>query len=208
VIPGINHELASDPLRWWEWYDTMVGWQLASDPWRWWEWYDTMVGWQCICSSKETDEDDYKKLCRVMWYLQSTKSLPLIVEDDGNGMIWWWADSAFAVQRRQMRLNIRNFAGLCNTCNQPRTCLWSLKMMGMVWYNGGLTVHLQFIPIWEVAPEEYFHLEAEDLHLSETEHKDFNWGRVSCCRQHHASSAVDKECFGESGIQSEKKLMR
>jgi hypothetical protein len=32
-----------------------------------------------------------------MQYLQSTKSLPLILEDDGNGIIQWWAESAFAV---------------------------------------------------------------------------------------------------------------
>jgi hypothetical protein len=125
---------------------------------------DLQVAVAFLCTRvKETDEDDYKKLCRVMWYLESTMSLPLILyydgngmiwwwadslplilEDDGNGMIQWWADSAFAVQRRQMKMTIRNFAGLCDTCNQPRACLWSLKMMGMVWYDGGLTVHLQF----------------------------------------------------------------
>ena len=33
----------------------------------------------------------------MMQYLCSTKNLPLILEDDGNGMICWWADSAFAV---------------------------------------------------------------------------------------------------------------
>jgi hypothetical protein len=43
----------------------------------------TVVAFLCT-RVKEPDEDDYKKLCQVMRYLQLTKDLPLILEDDGN----------------------------------------------------------------------------------------------------------------------------
>jgi hypothetical protein len=46
---------------------------------------------------KQPDEDDYKKLTRVMKYLQGTINLPLNLKADGSGIIRWWVDASFAV---------------------------------------------------------------------------------------------------------------
>ena len=43
------------------------------------------------------DMDDYKKLTRVMRYLQSTVYLKLTLESDGTGIIRWWVDASYAV---------------------------------------------------------------------------------------------------------------
>jgi Reverse transcriptase (RNA-dependent DNA polymerase) len=43
------------------------------------------------------DEDDYKKLIRVMKYLQSTMDLPLILSANGLSEVHWWVDASFAV---------------------------------------------------------------------------------------------------------------
>jgi hypothetical protein len=43
------------------------------------------------------DEDDYKKLTRVMKYLQSTLYLKLKLEADDSGIIRWWVDASYAV---------------------------------------------------------------------------------------------------------------
>ena len=42
------------------------------------------------------DEDDYKKLVRVMKYLRGTKTMPLTLEADNLQVIKWWIDGAFA----------------------------------------------------------------------------------------------------------------
>jgi hypothetical protein len=42
------------------------------------------------------DIDDYKKLTRVMKYLQGTIDLPLILSSDNSGEIQWWVDASFA----------------------------------------------------------------------------------------------------------------
>jgi hypothetical protein len=46
---------------------------------------------------KSPDEDDYKKLCRVMKYLDGTIQLPLILQSDNSEVIKWWVDASFAV---------------------------------------------------------------------------------------------------------------
>ena len=46
---------------------------------------------------REPDNDDYKKLSRVMKYLQQYPHLPLILGSDGKGNIYWSVDAAFAV---------------------------------------------------------------------------------------------------------------
>ena len=45
---------------------------------------------------KSPDEDDYKKLTRIMWYLHSTARLPLTLEANNLQVIKWWIDGAFA----------------------------------------------------------------------------------------------------------------
>jgi hypothetical protein len=46
---------------------------------------------------KRPDEDDYKKLTRLMRYLQGTIDLPLILKADGSGKVRWWVDASYAV---------------------------------------------------------------------------------------------------------------
>lgn len=46
---------------------------------------------------KNPDEDDYKKLSRVMKYLQGTIDLPLIIKADQTRVIRWWVDASYAV---------------------------------------------------------------------------------------------------------------
>ena len=46
---------------------------------------------------KQPDEDDYKKLERLMKYLRATVDLPLTLKSDGTGVINWWVDASFAV---------------------------------------------------------------------------------------------------------------
>ena len=45
------------------------------------------------------DKDDYKKLARVMRYLQGTKTMPLTLEADNLQLVKWWIDGAFATHR-------------------------------------------------------------------------------------------------------------
>eukprot|EP00957_Ditylum_brightwellii_P114721 8747804-Ditylum_brightwellii.AAC.1 len=46
---------------------------------------------------KSPNVDDWKKLRRMMRYLQSTKNLVLTLEAEDTGCITWWVDAAFAV---------------------------------------------------------------------------------------------------------------
>ena len=45
------------------------------------------------------DEDNYKKLARVMRYLRGTKTMPLTLETDNLQLVKWWIDGAFATHR-------------------------------------------------------------------------------------------------------------
>jgi Reverse transcriptase (RNA-dependent DNA polymerase)/Zinc knuckle len=46
---------------------------------------------------KAPDEDDYKKLARVMRYLRGTVEMVRTLESDGLNIVKWWADASFAV---------------------------------------------------------------------------------------------------------------
>jgi hypothetical protein len=51
-----------------------------------------------LCSRLlQPDEDDYKKLARVVKYLDSTVDMPLVLEADESGQIRWWIDASYAV---------------------------------------------------------------------------------------------------------------
>jgi hypothetical protein len=51
-----------------------------------------------LCGRLKTpDHDDYKKLARLMKYLQATLDMPLILKADGTGRVRWSVDSSFAV---------------------------------------------------------------------------------------------------------------
>lgn len=56
----------------------------------------TAVSFLCKRVTK-SDEDDYKKLTRVMRNLQSTVDLPLTLKADGSGNLYWWVDASFGV---------------------------------------------------------------------------------------------------------------
>ena len=43
------------------------------------------------------DNDDYKKLVRVIKYLRSNPHLPLTLEADASNVVKWWVDASFAV---------------------------------------------------------------------------------------------------------------
>jgi hypothetical protein len=46
---------------------------------------------------KSPDIDDYKKLARVMKYLQGTLNMPLTLEADDSHIMQWWIDALFGV---------------------------------------------------------------------------------------------------------------
>jgi hypothetical protein len=56
----------------------------------------TAVSFLCGRLTKP-DQDDYKKLARVMKYLDSTVDLPLVLAASDSGQIRWWVDASFAV---------------------------------------------------------------------------------------------------------------
>jgi len=45
---------------------------------------------------RKPDEDDLKKLCRVMMHTSNTSHNPLTLEADGTNIIKWWVDSSYA----------------------------------------------------------------------------------------------------------------
>ena len=46
---------------------------------------------------KSPDEDDWKKLIRVLGYIKNTIFLPLTIGWDGTGNIYWYVDASFAI---------------------------------------------------------------------------------------------------------------
>ena len=46
---------------------------------------------------KDPDEDDDKKLSRILKYLRGTRDFVLTLEYDGTGTVKWWVDAAFVV---------------------------------------------------------------------------------------------------------------
>ena len=51
-----------------------------------------------LCGRTQTpDVYNYKKLGRVLKYLQSTKDLSLILSADGSGLLRWWVDASYGV---------------------------------------------------------------------------------------------------------------
>jgi hypothetical protein len=54
------------------------------------------------CQVKAPDEDDLKKLCRMMGYIKDTINLPLRIGMDGSKGLQWWVDASFGT-RYQMK---------------------------------------------------------------------------------------------------------
>jgi hypothetical protein len=55
---------------------------------------------------REPDVDDWRKLCHLMEYLQSTRDLPLVLGANNTGVLSWYVDASFAVHP-----NIRGHTG-------------------------------------------------------------------------------------------------
>ena len=58
----------------------------------------TAVAFLCT-RVKASDEDDYKKLARVMKYLRGTVDMPLTLETDDIHVVKWWVDASYAVHQ-------------------------------------------------------------------------------------------------------------
>ena len=56
----------------------------------------TAVSFLCT-RVKRPDEDDYKKLGRLMKYLQGTREMTLTIEPDNIQVVKWWVDASYAV---------------------------------------------------------------------------------------------------------------
>ena len=51
-----------------------------------------------LCSQLQNpDEDDYKKLTRLIRYLRGTKGLILTLRANNDGIVRWWIDASYAV---------------------------------------------------------------------------------------------------------------
>lgn len=48
---------------------------------------------------KGPDQDNYKKLARVMKYLRGTANMPLTLEANNMNVMKWWVDASFAVHQ-------------------------------------------------------------------------------------------------------------
>ena len=46
---------------------------------------------------RSLDEDDYKKLIRMMQYLRGTKGMVLMLRASDEGIIWWWIDASYGI---------------------------------------------------------------------------------------------------------------
>ena len=48
---------------------------------------------------KNPDEDDERKLIRVLGYLKETLHIPLVLGTDGSNNVYWYVDASFAVHK-------------------------------------------------------------------------------------------------------------
>ena len=78
---------------------------------------------QVLCTRvKCPDEDDYKKLARVMKYLRRTRHLGLTLQGDDLQVMKWWVDAAFAVHP-----NLRSHTGGVGSLGRGATYSCSTK---------------------------------------------------------------------------------
>ena len=57
---------------------------------------------------KSPDEDDWKKLIRLLKYIKGTIDLPLTLSADNSSILKWWADGSFAVHADMKKSHRRN----------------------------------------------------------------------------------------------------
>jgi hypothetical protein len=51
------------------------------------------------CKVKAPDDDDYKKLVRMISYIKGTINLPLRLSVDGSRVVKWWVDAWHATRK-------------------------------------------------------------------------------------------------------------
>ena len=71
---------------------------------------------------KSPNNDDQKKLSKLMKYLQETWYLPLILEDDDSGVLKWYIDGSFAIHN-----NMKSHTGINLTRDKGTIYGGSLK---------------------------------------------------------------------------------
>ena len=71
---------------------------------------------------KEPDEDDYKKLIRMIKYLQNTKNLVLTIKADATNIYHWYIDAAFGLHK-----DYRSHTGAALMLNKGSATSNSLK---------------------------------------------------------------------------------
>ena len=61
-------------------------------------WPDIHTAIAFLCSRLQNpNEDDYKKLTRLIRYLHGSKCLILTLRANNDGIVWWWIDASYAV---------------------------------------------------------------------------------------------------------------
>ena len=132
----------------------------------------TVIAFLCT-RVKVAEEDDYKKLERVMAYLYATLYIPLILGVDGSGNIYWYKDGAHAVHA-----DMRGHTGLVMTlgCGAVLSASWKQKI------NSLSTTETETIAISDGMPKNmwclYF-IEAQDWDVSDNL---LNEDNTSCIR--------------------------
>ena len=81
----------------------------------------TSIAFLCTRVQKP-DEDDWKKLVRVLGYIKDTIFLPLTLGWDGTGNIYWYVDASFAVHH-----NMRSHTGAVMTFGRGAVMSMSTK---------------------------------------------------------------------------------
>ena len=84
---------------------------------------DIQISVSLLCTRvRGPDTDDYKKLVRVIKYIQGTIGLPMILSIDKSGNIKWYVDASFAVHK-----DMRSHTGGFMTMGTGRAYVQSSK---------------------------------------------------------------------------------
>ena len=110
----------------------------------------------------QLDEDGYKKLIRVMKYLDSSVDMSLVLSADDSGQIQWWIDALFAVHD-DMKSHTRA------TTSMGKQALYS--MSGKQKLVRRSSTEAEIVAVHDVMPQliwtGYF-LAAQDLNIKDT----------------------------------------
>lgn len=111
---------------------------------------------------KSPDEDDYKKLTRVMQYLRATRDMQLTLEASNLNIIKWWMDASFAVHP-----DMKSHTGAVMTLGRGAMYASSTRQK----LNGRSSTEGELIGVSDVLPQvvwtRYF-LEAQGYPVTES----------------------------------------